>query len=254
MKGRKLRQGSGVVACTTCHDPHKWSSEDGKSSQTKSEADEGDATNSFLRIPAAPDGELCVTCHKSKAAIKKTDHDMRITSPNAKNALGEGIAQSGICGQCHAVHNAVQDLDLWGRLPGQAGNTPEMLCRSCHLPGEIAQKKVPEKANHPAYVMAWDGSLRDPDKQEHTQLPVYSHNGKKAKIGFITCPTCHNVHQWKAGKPNKGPGKNEEGDVFSSFLRLDTTEDMLCADCHGPDSIFRYKYFHGVDFKNRQDD
>lgn len=252
--GEKLHQGSGAVACATCHDPHQWSAVKKARSEAGSVKDEGDATNSFLRIPAAPGGELCITCHGSKATVLGTDHDMSVTVPETENALGEGLDQSGICGQCHAVHNAVQDLVLWGRLPGPAANAPEMLCRSCHLPGEIAQKKVPEKALHPGYVMAWDGELRDPDKKGITHLPVFDENGLPVKTGYITCPTCHNVHQWRSGKADKGPGVNEEGDVFSSFLRMESSEEILCADCHGIDAIFRYKYFHGVDFRNRDDE
>lgn len=254
-KGRKLKRGSsGNVACATCHDPHDWSSDKGTGKQPDSSKQEGDARDSFLRIPAAPDGELCVTCHMSKATVRKTDHDLSVTVPDATNKLGEGFEQSGICGQCHTVHNAVQDYVLWGRPPGQAVSTPETLCRSCHLDGEIAQEKVPEKALHPLYVMAWDGDIRDADKRGITHLPVFSNNGSRAKTGYITCPTCHNVHQWRGRKAEEGPGINEEGDVLSSFLRMGSTENGLCADCHGLDAIFRYKYFHGADFKNRNDD
>jgi hypothetical protein len=102
--------------------------------------------------------------------------------------------------------------------------------------------------------MAWDGELRDPDNKDVTHLPVFADNGKRDKLGFITCPTCHNVHQWRSAKAEPGPGVNEEGDVFSSFLRARSTQDVLCADCHGTDAIFRYKYFHGVDFSKRKDE
>jgi hypothetical protein len=252
-QGKKLSHGSGNVACATCHDPHVWSpTQAGKKSDNSDE--EGDATNSFLRIPAAPDGALCVTCHRAKATVRKTDHDLSITVPQATNLSGETVAESGVCGQCHAVHNAVQDFALWGRPPGQAVSAPEVLCRSCHLPGEIAQKKVPEKATHPLYVMAWEGELRDPDNKGITHLPVFADSGKRDTIGFITCPTCHNVHQWRSAKAEPGPGVNEEGDVFSSFLRTRSTQGVLCADCHGADAIFRYKYFHGVDFSKRKDE
>lgn len=251
-KGNSVRQGSGRVVCATCHDPHKWSSDKDPKPTGDTDTEEGDASNSFLRIPAAPDGELCVTCHTSKKWVRGTEHDLSVTVPEARNDLGEGLDQSGVCGQCHAVHNAVQDLVLWGRPLGQAGNTPEMLCRSCHLPGEIAQAKVPERATHPSYVMAWDDSLHNPDIKGSTPLPVFSNDGTESVTGYITCPTCHNVHKWQADRAEAGPGKNVEGDVFSSFLRLESTEGMLCADCHGPDSLFRYKYFHGTNFNNEQ--
>ena len=99
--------------------------------------------------------------------------------------------------------------------------------------------------------MAWDGSLRGMDKQGIPHLPVFSESGEPVNIGYITCQTCHNVHQWRADNQSEGPGINQEGDVFSSFLRMETTEGILCAECHGQDSIVRYKYFHGKDFKKK---
>lgn len=252
--GEISHQENGAVSCPSCHDPHRWTSIKSDKKSNSKKTDEGDATNSFLRIPAAPHGELCVTCHTAKAPIRATDHDLSVTAPTATNALGEKQHQSGICGQCHAVHNAVQGLVLWGRLPGQADNMPEMLCRSCHDAGEIAAAKIPVKASHPSYVMAWDGNLRDADKKAITHLPVFSDSGSKAMTGYISCPTCHNVHQWRPDKNEAGSGKNEEGDVFSSFLRTDSSEGILCADCHALDSIFRYKYFHGIDFKSQKED
>jgi len=244
--GKKQHNTEGDVGCATCHDPHQWNP--GTSADAGGE-EEGDARNSFLRISAAPDGELCIICHRSKSTVRQTDHDLSVTVPQADNALGEGLTQSGVCGQCHAVHNAVQDFVIWGRPLGPGRDAPEMLCRSCHLEGEIAQKKVPEKAEHPGYVLAWDGDMRDPEMRSITNLPVFRDDGRRAMLGYISCPTCHNVHQWSARKPGvEGSGKNEEGDVFNSFLRMKSTEDVLCADCHGLDAIFRYKYFHGTSF------
>jgi len=60
----------------------------------------------------------------------------------------------------------------------------------------------------------------------------------------ISCASCHDPHQWQADLTRPGPGKNTEGDVTTSFLRLSSTASFLCADCHGLDSIFRYQYFH----------
>lgn len=248
-QGKKLHDTEGDVGCATCHDPHQWKSGEAGTSADAGGKEEGDARNSFLRIPAAPDGELCITCHRSKSTVRQTDHDLSVTAPQADNALGEGVTQSGVCGQCHAVHNAVQDFVLWGRPLGPGRDAPEMLCRSCHLEGEIGQKKVPEKAEHPGYVLAWDGDLRDPAQRSITHLPVFGDDGRQTMLGYISCPTCHNAHQWSARKPGvAGSGENEEGDVFSSFLRMKSTEDIVCADCHGLDGIFRYKYFHGTSF------
>ncbi|MCK5669224.1 MAG: hypothetical protein KAI15_09070, partial [Gammaproteobacteria bacterium] len=83
-------------------------------------------------------------------------------------------------------------------------------------------------------------------------LPVYNKAGKKAATGLITCPTCHNPHQWDPASTAKGSGKNIEGDVRTSFLRVSNTESFTCADCHGPDSLYRYKYFHSESTHKKQ--
>ncbi|MCU7925098.1 MAG: hypothetical protein KZQ97_01505 [Candidatus Thiodiazotropha sp. (ex Dulcina madagascariensis)] len=245
-KGRK-QKGSGLVGCGSCHDPHRWDSASAKNApHPESIEEEGDARNSFLRVKASPDGQLCATCHRSKATIRATDHDMAVTAPETNNVLHATPEQTGVCGQCHAVHNAAQDLVLWARLPGPGGDAAEMLCRSCHIQGEVAEAKAPKQAHHPNYVKAWASELRESDDQKGEEIPVFSHSGRHADIGYISCPSCHNAHRWRASEAKEGSGKNEEGDVLSSFLRVPTTEGFLCADCHGLDAIFRYKYFHGA--------
>ena len=70
---------------------------------------------------------------------------------------------------------------------------------------------------------------------------------------MITCPTCHDPHQWEAGKFEEGSGENLEGDVRSSFLRHSSTEYFICSDCHGEESIYRYKYFHMTKSRPKKD-
>lgn len=245
-KGEK-QKGSDLVGCATCHDPHRWDPTNTLDSPHQQNPDEeGDSHNSFLRIPASADSQLCTTCHRSKATVNATDHDMAVTAPDTKNILDATPMQTGVCGQCHAVHNANQDLALWARLPGQGRDSAEMLCRSCHSDGEIAQDKAPKKAHHPNYVRAWSSELRKSLDPNAENIPMFSSDGRQSDIGYISCPTCHNPHQWRADSTDKGSGENEEGDVLSSFLRLQSTEEFICADCHGLDSIFRYKYYHGA--------
>ncbi|MES9991787.1 MAG: cytochrome c3 family protein [Candidatus Thiodiazotropha sp.] len=242
--GHKQANGE-LVGCGTCHDPHRWSATDTNSS-TSNKDEEGDSTTSFLRKAAAPNGQLCSICHRSKATIRATDHDMAVTAPKTSNNLQANPAQSGVCGQCHAVHNATQALALWARTPGPGRDVAEKLCRSCHSNGKVAEAKDPKKAHHPSYVRAWSSELRKSINPDAETIPMFSTSGRQSDVGFISCPTCHNAHQWEASKEQMGSGKNEEGDVLSSFLRLNSTERFICADCHGLDSIFRYKYFHGA--------
>lgn len=236
----------GLIDCATCHDPHRWIS---VGSADASDADlkkEGDARNSFLRISAAPASQLCVECHQDQGLVIGTDHDLSITAPSSVNRNGQKVAESGICGQCHVPHSIADSPLLWARYWGdEAINTAEKRCRTCHSKGEIADRKVPAAAWHPDTVQVLSSPLRSallgrsvPD------LPVYNKAGKKEEIGLITCSTCHNPHQWDPASATKGSGKNTEGDVRTSFLRASRTESIPCADCHGPDSIYRYKYFH----------
>lgn len=232
---------AGKVTCATCHNLHQWDPVDA-SSKSGAKADvEGDAANSFLRQPAWPAPQLCATCHQDKRPVKGTDHDLAVTAPEARNNRGQTPRQSGVCGQCHVVHNADYKERLWARTPGGGTDAMERLCRSCHSDGKAAATKQPLKANHPPGVNVVSNAGRH--RGTGTSLPVFTLEGARTTSGVVTCPTCHNVHQWKPGS-EEGPGKNEEGDARSSFLR-GTSDFSLCADCHGLDSLFRYKYFHG---------
>ena len=235
----------GQVDCGTCHDPHQWEPRDVGSRAGANAKVEGNARNSFLRLPAAPDGELCVQCHTEQRLVRKTEHDLAVVSPKATNLAGQGIADSGVCGQCHVPHDAKLPLRLWARTPGKGADPNEQLCRSCHDKGGMAQAKQPPAPRHPESVSAWSQSVRARFRVASAPLPVFDAGGAVDDAGVISCPTCHNPHQWSAKAAVEGPGRNTEGDARSSFLRVANSEQFLCADCHGQDALFRYKYFHG---------
>ena len=58
-------------------------------------------------------------------------------------------------------------------------------------------------------------------------------------------PFFHFHQAWQPKINKRGNGKECEGDAMNSFLRNKNSELIICADCHGADAIFRYKYFHG---------
>jgi hypothetical protein len=62
-------------------------------------------------------------------------------------------------------------------------------------------------------------------------------------MGNISCPTCHNVHQWDPISKDKGKGVNVEGDMSNSFLRPQASR-VLCADCHPRDAALKFKNYH----------
>ena len=136
--------------------------------------------------------------------------------------------------------------NLWARKPGEGHDVREQQCRSCHNKDGIAKDKVPTELQHPEEVMAWSGETRQLVKNiEPPEIPVYDKDGKQTHAGFITCPSCHNPHQWDPRKKTPGEGKNLEGNALNSFLRNANSEFIVCADCHGKDGLFRYKYYHG---------
>jgi len=237
---------AGKVGCGSCHDPHQWQTGNGskRAGKDTTDVEEGDVSNSFLRVGAVH-GELCSECHRDQALVRSTDHDLSITAPKSHNAHGQSPRQSGLCGSCHSVHNATASLRLWARTPGKDGNPIEGACKSCHNPRGIASAKVPARTSHPEKVTVWSEALRKGLRPASPgALPVFNRDGHPDKTGNINCATCHNPHQWNAGRTQTGPGRNTEGDTGSSFLRLSHTGSFLCADCHGLDSIYRYKYFH----------
>jgi predicted CXXCH cytochrome family protein len=234
------------IDCATCHDPHQWDPASIANRAGASALAEGDAGNSFLRLPASGRAELCVDCHRQQRLVRGTDHDLSVSAPRAVNAQGKTTAESGVCGQCHTVHNAANDLRLWARVPGEGQDKGEKLCRSCHALGQVAEAKVPPESRHPPMVMAWSPELRLRfNAKAILGIGVYNQDGLPDATGVISCASCHNPHQWSPRTLAEGPGKNTEGDVNSSFLRLTNTESFMCADCHGRDALFRYKYFHG---------
>ena len=242
-EGNKVSE-DGLVACVTCHDAHTWAP---SRVATSAAITEGDASNSFLRITASHKSSLCVECHKDKKTVIGTDHDMALSHPETRNINGEDVNHSGTCGQCHSVHNASMDINLWAREPAKVASAVEKMCLSCHAKGKVAENKVPPALRHPDHIRVWSNAVREKRITNNPlpNIPVFDKKGRRAHVGLITCLSCHNPHQWKPGKKVAGDGKEHEGDAMSSFLRNANTELIICADCHGADAIFRYKYFHG---------
>ena len=244
--GGRKNNGKGNVDCASCHDPHRWNPDDNNDRGLAILSEDGDTSNSFLRLSANKNSALCVTCHADKKTIIGSDHDLKHTAEDSSNTLGQKQDVSGICGQCHVPHNGEADAYLWSQKFGSGDNPIEQRCRSCHNPAGYAAHKNPELAKHPQQVKLWSNEIRK-DIHPGKKLPdtqVYDKDGKRTDFGNITCASCHNPHQWDASKNKEGPGKNLEGDARTSFLRARSSDNIVCAECHGNDAIYRYKYFH----------
>ncbi len=235
---------NGKVVCITCHDPHTWDPNNPIKDYPNTNI-EGDARNSFLRRTNSPSSDLCMACHEDKAYVDGTDHDLNITNRDAKNMLGQTVEESGQCGACHLVHNSPNKIKLWAREFGAVPKDEDIvnaLCNSCHSKGNPAEGKIPTIASHPEKRLV--NNIMRSNRKLLDYAPIYDkQTGKEINVGNISCPTCHNAHQWNPVIKAKGSYKNLEGAATDSFLR-NVSYNNICIDCHGLDALFRYKYYH----------
>ncbi len=234
----------GKIVCITCHDPHIWNPNKPVTEYSFKNV-EGDARNSFLRKTNSPSSDLCKTCHADKSFVDGTDHDLIITRPEAKNLLGQTPEESGQCGVCHLVHNSPNKIKLWAREYGRVTYDEDIvdaLCNSCHSRGNPAENKIPMIATHPEERLV--NNIMRNDRSKLDFAPIFDkRTGKETNVGNISCPSCHNAHQWSPLLQAKGEYKNIEGSATNSFLR-NLSYNNICIDCHGLDALFRYKYYH----------
>lgn len=199
----------GNMYCGTCHSAHNSDAADAPS-----------RIRSFLRVDA--NGNLCIGCHADNARIAGSAHDM------GRRRMAD-FEPRGICGSCHAPHTSDRPV-MWAREFGHAELTLDRMCRSCH-------DDAPVPAAHPATVVGWSQDVRGAIFQNTPgEMPVFDADARQQRVGNIGCPTCHNVHVETAeGRPAHLKGLH---------LRLPEFVEPLCADCHGPESLFLYKFFH----------
>ncbi len=217
-KGRRVSKDAGLLSCPTCHDPHT-----GRKVQPEGGFATGDK---FLRFPNKPSPELCRQCHPKESLIELTDHDLLAIGSTSVNNRGQSPADSGTCGVCHLIHNADNEK-LWAIDNMELSKQPaEAVCLSCHNPEGAAANKVLGKRSHPVNI--------DPRRRGmNTRLPLYNKKGDQKNMGYLSCLTCHNPHQWNPNKDEVGRFAGQEGDGSNSFLRfISAPEGTLCADCH----------------------
>ena len=256
----------GMVFCSTCHNTHQWDPRD-----PEKKGEDGTSSDSFLRQAVAGSSQLCRECHENKAYIDGTDHDLRLTAADDKNKQGLLPQDSGLCGPCHAVHNAVVQPFIWNRDVGPAvvanwkkefsspNNFMTGFCSSCHMQGQCAENKIPEYGLHPrdlymAMAQEKSGSMSQEEYEKFLdQFPIFTDEGEKSVKGDIVCVTCHDPHLWNAShQQHKGPGKEIEGNATNSFLR-EKISFTLCSSCHGEDALYMFKYFHALKGRIKQE-
>jgi len=207
------------LPCTSCHTPHTR----GEGNDTLYEGHK----NAWLRTPNKG-GDMCERCHESKIKhARETDPKKRginhplafkLAEPPAPDTPGypgdknlqQGLAiplkQAGsalgqdnglICQSCHQIHGGHGE-DALTSLADDKGQ----LCGACHERQFSKDKQdARRKGIHPVNVK--------PDK------PMKRHD---KKVEFVSCATCHKVHDGKLGTP----------------LLEDDLEDLndFCETCH----------------------
>ncbi|MGB5993398.1 MAG: cytochrome c3 family protein [Desulfobacterales bacterium] len=245
--GNRMPDGKdGKMVCNTCHDPHTWApTQAGPVLNYTFKNIEGDTTNSFLRKANFPSSDLCKTCHADKALVDGTTHDLKVTAPKAVNLLGQTVKESGICGACHLVHNSPNKLKLWARSYGPVAENESImdaLCTSCHSKGNVAANKIPLIATHPEKKLI--NNIMQINKDNKNYTLIFDENGKEVNVGNLSCPSCHNAHQWNP--ENRIAKGDPERKLTGKFLRT-LSYNMVCMDCHGLDALIKYEYFHDAD-------
>jgi len=233
------------IGCLTCHSVHQ-----------------GKANTAALVAPI-DNGELCQNCHQAQANIVNSDHDLRLSASDAKNALGHTAHQSGVCGSCHTMHqgkkgqlslSSIPDPkdSLKGLSKGNHYNSKvqlqtDMACLNCHQKGMSGKEKTLQRFSHPKKDMI----LRSKGKR----MPLVDEYSNSSEFGQIACKTCHDPHNWQVrsfvGLTDKQQqsifnqaAKNIEGDSHNSFLRNKGVKDTFCVDCHRDETLFKYRYYH----------
>ena len=76
----------------------------------------------------------------------------------------------------------------------------------------------------------------------------------EVNVGDISCPSCHNAHQWspfsRRTTAPQNQADNDNGVDKFRFLRNMST-DLVCIDCHGTQALYRYLYFHSPDKREK---
>ncbi|MBN2373197.1 hypothetical protein JXL19_05370 [bacterium] len=245
MDQRHDKEKGSILTCQTCHEVHRWSDKDKTPGHSANV--EGTIADSFLRQTGHGFGNICLDCHEDKKYVIWSEHDMRLVAPDAKNQIGQTAGDGGACSPCHAVHHAPQKNLLWSR--PLEGETDFMLgtCVNCHKKDGCAGAKDVFIGLHPSSFV-YTGKIMEQQQLKgqviNIYYPLYDKKGNKTPVGFVTCTTCHDPHQWDPVTKTYPDKKNIEGDPTNSFLRNKGPAFSICLDCHSFEALLKYKGYH----------
>jgi len=206
----------GTIRCSTCHDIHQ----DGREAM-------------FLRS-SRWDSSLCVSCHPQFMPLLGTAHDLRTSSPVARNVRGEIADESGPCGSCHLVHCFAEGNGVLAQESMSQADFGRAMCIGCHSKGGSAENRIPRHLDHPDIPL-----MNRTDPNSFGYMPTFDPNGEPSKTGDVSCPTCHEFHPLAV----KSETEPVSTGLSNRFLRP-LAQQSLCADCHGDETLWRFLYYH----------
>jgi predicted CXXCH cytochrome family protein len=206
---------SGKMNCLTCHDPHRWSMAAGVTHGKGNE--EGNALDSFLRLPDDENSQLCTACHRDQSEALLSDH-------NASSWENPGKTQ---CTSCHLTHEAEAFTDGHANREASAFTS---LCLSCHEgSGDHGATRLGEHG-HPILV----------EQKPEWALPAITAKALETLSAseqapgqalLVGCESCHDPHRWSAAG-HVWSREERDGNDGSSFLLMDNRNAGLCRSCH----------------------
>lgn len=284
-EGAKVEaEGRGKMSCATCHDLHDWDSRAEGPGDGITPLD-GNQNTSFLRIANLETPSLCNDCHQKKGFVINTSHNLSYSAPNEKNRIGKTTGESGVCSPCHLVHNAAFKNNLWAKKLGPAifpgwqaeyqlkENISVQYCTSCHnnklaksvsgeglhTPNYMFISKEParylENPVFPYFDYLFKGvqlriGMSEIDHGARARYPLFLPDSTRSPNGILTCPTCHNAHQWDPDKPDIKYSESRQANFSNNFLRKDIAR-RFCPDCHAYNALSKFAFFHNTSKSKR---
>ncbi|MCW8922500.1 MAG: hypothetical protein OQK69_02555 [Gammaproteobacteria bacterium] len=205
--------GSGLVQCTSCHDPHT------------------DAVPKFL-VKSNTASALCITCH-TKAYWDDTNVSHRVSTatwnsvaPDPWFHTEETTVANNACENCHSPHTAGNPE----RILNYAAE--EQICLACHNSNVATldiEAEFAKASTHPIYTYSGTG---DHDAAEDDGI-----DDNVVDNRHVVCFDCHNPHGVQAigtvaGK--SGPLNGAKGvDIDGADIEPVDYPHQVCFRCHG---------------------
>ncbi len=214
------------ITCFTCHSLHG-----------------GEPGTPLLKFNHR-EGRLCSFCHDGYDAVANSDHDLRITARDYRDRFHQLPKQGGVCGTCHTMHRGDGQAPFLyaGEFQPWQGDEPALrrdeLCLDCHREKKVAEKAIVEHFSHPYKDLVL--------RSNPQSMPLVDESGEIDEFGVIACITCHDPHRWTADKSQipSSIAENQDGNALNSFLRRKGIKQTFCVECHGMETLVKYKYYH----------